>query len=314
MLKLGPVLASIALAVSAGAVAVPFVWDFDVPGFSRADIGAIRTETGSPPAATPAPIPVPQIASPRPLPPQASTPLSFDVVRMDPDRVSVLAGKAPANAEVRILLDGDVIATTKADGSGNWVVTTSRRFAAGSHRLSIAAEVDGRLVQGPSVIVKLETATGLVAMAEQPKPVRRTTPATSQPPPVTFVFREATVTSEGQAALQILQNFIRANGVQKLVLTGHADERGEAGFNLELSRERLESVARYLRSNGFGGELVLEPKGASEPYAGVDRQHTPREQLYQLDRRVEVKLHPAGDAAGQSGGGGVAAHHARPQP
>jgi outer membrane protein OmpA-like peptidoglycan-associated protein len=308
MLKLGPVLASVALAVSAGAIALPFVWDLDLPALGRAETGAIRAETGALPAATPAPMPAPQIASPRPLPLELSTHLSFDVVRMDPDRVSVLAGRAPPNAEVRILLDGEVIATTKADGSGDWVVTTSRRFAAGSHQLSLAAVVDGRLVQGPSAIVNLEAASGPVAVSEAPKAERRAPATTSRPAPVTFVFGEATVTAEGHAALQVLQNFIRANGVEKLVLSGHADERGEARFNYELSRERLESVARHLRSNGFSGELVLEPKGATEPYAGIDRQLTPREQLYQLDRRVEVRLSPAGSAAGQNGAGGVAAH------
>ncbi len=40
--------------------------------------------------------------------------------------------------------------------------------------------------------------------------------------------------------------------------------------------------------SGFEGELELVPKGESEPFAGVERGEYEREDLYQLDRRVEL--------------------------
>jgi outer membrane protein OmpA-like peptidoglycan-associated protein len=57
---------------------------------------------------------------------------------------------------------------------------------------------------------------------------------------------------------------------------------------MELSRRRLSVVADYLRESGFVGKLELIPKGRSEPYAAIDRNALPREEVLQLDRRVEL--------------------------
>src|SRR5262245_16583448 len=38
----------------------------------------------------------------------------FDVVRIDPEGASVFAGRAPANAQVIVLANGEIVATTKA--------------------------------------------------------------------------------------------------------------------------------------------------------------------------------------------------------
>jgi outer membrane protein OmpA-like peptidoglycan-associated protein len=59
---------------------------------------------------------------------------------------------------------------------------------------------------------------------------------------------------------------------------------------MTLSRERLDTVARYLKEGGFQGELELIPKGKREPFAGVVRNQYPLEDLYQLDRRVELVI------------------------
>jgi len=61
---------------------------------------------------------------------------------------------------------------------------------------------------------------------------------------------------------------------------------------MELSRNRLESVARYLRESGYTGKLVLVPKGKSEPYSGPGRNQLSKESAFQLDRRVELRLGP----------------------
>jgi outer membrane protein OmpA-like peptidoglycan-associated protein len=72
-------------------------------------------------------------------------------------------------------------------------------------------------------------------------------------------------------------------------LTGHADERGSDAYNIELSRQRLEAVARYLRESGVTSKLDLLPKGRSEPFAAADRRSLAREDALQLDRRVEMR-------------------------
>jgi outer membrane protein OmpA-like peptidoglycan-associated protein len=112
----------------------------------------------------------------------------------------------------------------------------------------------------------------------------------SVPVPITFVFNEPTLTEDGRKAAALLLEYLRLKHFAKISLTGHADERGTDELNMTLSRERLETVARYLKDGGFIGELELIPKGKREPFAGVVRSQYPQEELYQLDRRVELVI------------------------
>jgi outer membrane protein OmpA-like peptidoglycan-associated protein len=112
---------------------------------------------------------------------------------------------------------------------------------------------------------------------------------TEFPVPITFVYREARPTPLGEKAARLLVDYVRLKGVDSIELTGHADERGSDDFNLQLSRQRLEAIENVLRSGGYQGRIILVPKGSSEPYRGVDRRALPLEDLYQLDRRVELR-------------------------
>ena len=62
---------------------------------------------------------------------------------------------------------------------------------------------------------------------------------------------------------------------------------------MDLSRERLETVAHFLKEGGFKGELELVPKGETEPFTGVVRSQYGKEELFQLDRRVELLIDQA---------------------
>jgi outer membrane protein OmpA-like peptidoglycan-associated protein len=110
------------------------------------------------------------------------------------------------------------------------------------------------------------------------------------PVPLKFVFREATLTEEGRRAADLLLEYLLLKQRPAITLTGHADERGTAAFNLSLSAERLQTVANFLRAGGYAGKLILIPKGDTEPFTGVDRRLFSREDLYDLDRRVELRL------------------------
>ena len=121
------------------------------------------------------------------------------------------------------------------------------------------------------------------AIAAQPR-----IEATAVPVPVTFVFNEANLTGEGRKAAGLLLEYLQIKRFPKITLTGHADERGTDALNLALSAQRLQTVARFLREGGFNGRLELVPKGKTEPYSGVVRGDFSQEDLYQLDRRVEL--------------------------
>jgi outer membrane protein OmpA-like peptidoglycan-associated protein len=110
----------------------------------------------------------------------------------------------------------------------------------------------------------------------------------SVPIPIMFVFREATFTEEGRKAATLLLEYVTLKKYQHIVLTGHADERGSLELNYDLSRDRLEAVVSLLKEGGYRGGVKLIPKGETEPFLGVDRSKYSREELFQLDRRVEL--------------------------
>lgn len=110
------------------------------------------------------------------------------------------------------------------------------------------------------------------------------------PIPVQFIYREAEFSDEGREAVGLLLEYLLLSKAQNITLSGHADERGSDELNMELSRARLNAVRDILRAGGYSGGLELVAKGESEPFTGVDRSALPAEDLYQLDRRVELRL------------------------
>lgn len=127
------------------------------------------------------------------------------------------------------------------------------------------------------------------ADASEPAANADTTPSVI-PVPLMFVYNEATLTPEGRRAADLLLEYLTLKSLKAIELTGHADERGTNEYNMDLSRERLETVSALLRQGGYDGELKLTPKGKTEPYTGVDRSAYQGEALYQLDRRVELRV------------------------
>ena len=66
---------------------------------------------------------------------------TFDIVRINPDGNAVLAGRAPPDSMVRVLLGDEVIGTVKADKSGAWVLIPERPLVSGSHELKAIAKL-----------------------------------------------------------------------------------------------------------------------------------------------------------------------------
>ena len=68
---------------------------------------------------------------------QVPTPPSFDVVRVDPQGNTVMAGRA-GPSETVIILDGDAeIGRIASDGRGEWVFIPSQPLGQGTHELSL---------------------------------------------------------------------------------------------------------------------------------------------------------------------------------
>ncbi|AWN53742.1 LysM peptidoglycan-binding domain-containing protein [Methylobacterium sp. 17Sr1-1] len=96
-------------------------------------------ETGPHPGTTaPAPAVTPLAALPaKPdLPAAAGDAPSFDVLRVEPDGASVLAGRSRPGAEIEVLRDGQPFARTRADEAGNFALVPPS-LPPGSHEITL---------------------------------------------------------------------------------------------------------------------------------------------------------------------------------
>lgn len=79
---------------------------------------------------------------------------SFDVVRVNPEGDTVIAGRAMPGSEVRILENGEVIGTVMADERGEWVFIPETPLLSGSRSLSLNATLkDGTVVASTEDVV-----------------------------------------------------------------------------------------------------------------------------------------------------------------
>jgi outer membrane protein OmpA-like peptidoglycan-associated protein len=281
----------------------------------------------------------------------------LDIARLDPNGVSVFAGRAKPYEWVTVLADGVSVGRVRADENGEWVLISQTKLASVSPVLDLKFEAptavaaksaaskqdpardtarsEAAAARAPSVAAvnsqMMSNLQGLVDQARKPaseptqQPAIREKPgagaptlgagsayalasgnlASSQPMslsgpraeerpapipvPIKFVFRKTEFSKDGDKAASLLLEYLKAKKFDAVALSGHADDRGSDTFNFELSEGRLKTVEDYLRAGGFRGRISLLPKGKSMPYAGVDRSKYSRDELYELDRRVEIQ-------------------------
>ena len=83
------------------------------------------------------------------------------------------------------------------------------------------------------------------------------------------------------------EKYLKANKDKKLMLTGHTDDLGPEGVNLELSKARASGVRSRLRKDGIDGEqIVVEAKGEGEP-----KESNETAEGRKANRRVTVVVH-----------------------
>lgn len=99
-----------------------------------------------------------------------------------------------------------------------------------------------------------------------------------------FEFDSAELKPEAMRALDAHAKVLKATGV-RVVLEGHADERGTREYNMALGERRAASVQRYLTLQGVSpAQLELVSYGEERPVAlGSD------EESWALNRRVELR-------------------------
>lgn len=123
-------------------------------------------------------------------------------------------------------------------------------------------------------------------------PAFRTFTATAVPVPVQFEYDSAALTPAGEKAVTDIFEYLKQESPAKVVIFGHTDPRGSEAYNFNLSGERAESVASYLRKLGFTGEIEIQPKGETEGFVPDDPAKYSEEELFAFDRRVEYQIVP----------------------
>jgi hypothetical protein len=187
----------------------------------------------------------------------ATTVPSFDVVRVNPEGQTVIAGRAAPNAQVTVR-DGDqVIGTATADARGEFVVVPDKALQPGNRSLSLSAKIPG----------KDETRSAADVLVAVPEPKRDLAGKPSEGGEALALL----VPHGGDAAVKPLQvpgaNAAGAQGGKPglaldvieyddkghLSLSGHADPG--AGLNFYLSGKFVGHAAA-----GADGKWVLKPR------------------------------------------------------
>lgn len=101
-----------------------------------------------------------------------------------------------------------------------------------------------------------------------------------------FDTNKAVLKAEGKAQLDDLLVKLKSVNWDVLVAVGHADSRGPADFNQDLSVRRAEAVKAYLLNKGLAQQQVkTEGKGSSMPVADNST-----EAGRAKNRRVEIEV------------------------
>ena len=108
------------------------------------------------------------------------------------------------------------------------------------------------------------------------------------PIPITFETGSEEFDALGRRYAEEMARVLKQQRPTRIVLSAHTDERGGDAYNLDLSQRRGEAVRKFLRKQGFEQPIDVDPKGESEPLELVDPEHYGKEEVWRLNRRVEL--------------------------
>lgn len=101
---------------------------------------------------------------------------------------------------------------------------------------------------------------------------------------ILFAFDQATVESQYRELIALHAKYLSENPSAKMVLEGHADERGTPEYNLALGERRANSVANLMRAQGASaGQVSVVSFGEEKPVALCND-----ESCWSQNRRVRI--------------------------
>jgi len=101
--------------------------------------------------------------------------------------------------------------------------------------------------------------------------------------PLYFAFDSAELVPEAEDWADYDARCLRERGARRVILEGHADARGPAAYNEDLSRRRAETVREALQDRGITLDVATRAEGARAPLIKGTSEHD-----YAYNRRVEL--------------------------
>ena len=191
------------------------------------------------------------------------------VMAADDQEITVALVAKPAVLQVVITgPDGQPMDAKYSIGKGELADTEGGRVEltldAGKHLLTVRAE--GYAVDKQKLALD-RGETELVEIQLRPTQVQLTVEKIEIKGEVFFDVNQATIKAESHPLLEeVAQVMLDHPEVLRLRIEGHTDSRGDAGYNLELSKKRSAAVKDFLIAKGVEeGRLESEGFGESKP-------------------------------------------------
>ena len=108
------------------------------------------------------------------------------------------------------------------------------------------------------------------------------------PIPITFRTALEEFDEKGLLYAEEMATFLIQQSPERITLSAHTDSRGGEAYNFDLSSRRGETVRKFLKARGFNGEIVMIPKGESDPLELSNPQDYSQEERWRMNRRVEL--------------------------
>jgi peptidoglycan-associated lipoprotein len=102
---------------------------------------------------------------------------------------------------------------------------------------------------------------------------------------IQFGFDQATLTGGSQEKLQRLSECLKQAPARRVLVSGHADERGTTQYNIALGNRRAEAARKYLDDLGGGDGMETVSYGEEKPVCTEAS-----EACWSQNRRVEFQV------------------------
>ena len=111
--------------------------------------------------------------------------------------------------------------------------------------------------------------------------------------PIHFDYNSKTLANSDRKYAKRLYRALVNQGSPSVTLIGHTDPVGGDHYNLVLSKQRANTVKRFLKNKGYSGRITTQGKGESQPLKDPHSnplKHYGKKRWYRMLRRVEVKI------------------------